>query len=51
MGRWPMMIPCDDPVRFNTTVDHFFRTPFVKKDRLQDFVKSVEEMRAEANSE
>jgi hypothetical protein len=24
--------------RFNTTVERFFRTPFVKKDRLQDFV-------------
>jgi pimeloyl-ACP methyl ester carboxylesterase len=45
------MIPYDDPVRFNTTVDRFFRTPFVKKDRLQDFVKSVEKMRAETNSQ
>jgi pimeloyl-ACP methyl ester carboxylesterase len=45
------MIPYDDPVRFNTTVERFFRTPFVKKDRLQDFVKSVEKMLAEANPE
>jgi pimeloyl-ACP methyl ester carboxylesterase len=45
------MIPYDDPVRFNTTVDRFFRTPFAKKDRLQDFVKSVEKMRAESGSQ
>jgi pimeloyl-ACP methyl ester carboxylesterase len=32
----------DDPVLFNTTVDHFFQTPFVKKDRVNDLVKSMD---------
>jgi len=45
------MIPYDDPVRFNTTVDRFFRTPFVKKDRLQDFVKSFDKLDAEVHSQ
>lgn len=40
------MIPYDDPPRFNATVDRFFRTPFVKKDRVKDFVKSYEAMHA-----
>jgi pimeloyl-ACP methyl ester carboxylesterase len=35
-------IPYDDPVLFNTIVDHFFQTPFVKKDRLNDLVKSMD---------
>ncbi len=35
-------IPYDDPALFNATVDHFFRTPFVKKDRLNDLLKSFE---------
>lgn len=38
------MIPYDDPPRFNATVDRFFRTPFVKKDRVKDLFKSYEEM-------
>ncbi len=36
------MIPYDDPVLFNTTVDHFFQTPFVNKDRVNDLLKSLE---------
>ena len=40
------MIPFDDAVRFNTTVERFFREPFVKRDRIQDFLKSIETMRA-----
>ncbi len=40
------MIPYDDPPRFNATVDRFFRTPFVKKDRVKDLVKSYEAMLA-----
>ena len=40
------MIPYDDPVRFNTTVETFFRTPFVKKDRIQDALKSMEALKA-----
>jgi len=34
-------IPYDDPVLFSTTVDHFFQTPFVKKDRLNDIFRSL----------
>ena len=34
------MIPYDDPRRFNATVDRFFRTPFVRKDRVKDLFKS-----------
>jgi len=41
------MIPFDDPATFNGTVERFFRTPFVKKDRIQDMMKSFEKMRAE----
>jgi pimeloyl-ACP methyl ester carboxylesterase len=40
------MIPYDDPPRFNATVDRFFRTPFVKKDRVKDLFKSFEAMQA-----
>ena len=40
------MISFDDPVLFNTTVNRFFRTPFVKRDRIKDFLKSFEAMRA-----
>ena len=35
-------IPYDDPELFNTTVDRFFQTPFVKKDRVKDLLKSAE---------
>ena len=38
------MIPYDDPARFDAAIDRFFRTPFVKKDRLQDAIKSINEM-------
>ena len=34
------MVPFDDPASFNATVEHFFRTPFVKKDRINDTLKS-----------
>jgi pimeloyl-ACP methyl ester carboxylesterase len=40
------MIPYDDPVLFNTTVERFFRAPFVKKDRIKDLVKSMEALKA-----
>lgn len=36
------MVPYDDPELFDTTVDRFFRTAFVKKDRVKDFLKSYE---------
>ncbi len=35
------MVPIDDPDRFNAVVDRFFSTPFVKRDRLQDLLKTL----------
>jgi pimeloyl-ACP methyl ester carboxylesterase len=40
------MVPFDDPTRFNATVEEFFRTPFVKRDRIKDAFASGEKMRA-----
>ena len=40
------MVPFDDPAAFNATVERFFRTPFVKKDRVADMFKSLERLRA-----
>jgi len=40
------MVPFDDPATFNAVVDRFFRAPFVKKDRIQDTMKSLERMRS-----
>ena len=40
------MVPYDDPALFNATVERFFRAPFVKKDRIQDFLKSFEAQKA-----
>jgi len=40
------MIPFDDPATFNGAVDRFFRTPFVKKDRINDTMQSLERLRA-----
>ena len=40
------MVPFDDPDLFNATVERFFRTPFVKKDRIKDFLKSYETLKA-----
>jgi pimeloyl-ACP methyl ester carboxylesterase len=39
------MIPFDDPVLFNATVERFLRTPFRKVEMLNDTVKSLEKMR------
>lgn len=39
-------IPYDDPELFDSTVDHFFRTPFVRKDRIKDAMKSFEAQKA-----
>jgi pimeloyl-ACP methyl ester carboxylesterase len=44
------MVPFDDPVLFNATVERFFRTPFVKKDRINDLMKSFEKMRASSQA-
>jgi pimeloyl-ACP methyl ester carboxylesterase len=38
------MIPYDNPELFDATVERFFRTPFVKKDRVKDLLKSLEAM-------
>lgn len=40
------MVPYDDPALFDATVERFFREPFVKKDRVQGFTKSLEAMKA-----
>jgi pimeloyl-ACP methyl ester carboxylesterase len=40
------MVPFDDPALFNATVERFFRTPFVKKERIKDTLESLEKMRA-----
>jgi len=40
------LIPYDDPARFNATVERFFSTPFVKKDRVADAMKSWEKLKA-----
>jgi len=42
------MAPFDDPAWFNATVERFFRTPFVRRDRINDLLKSFEKMRASA---
>jgi len=41
------MIPVDDPALFNATVDRFFRTPFVKTDRVAGLMKSMARMKTE----
>jgi pimeloyl-ACP methyl ester carboxylesterase len=41
------MIPVDDPARFNAAVDRFFRTPFVKVDRVAGLLKTNARMKAE----
>jgi pimeloyl-ACP methyl ester carboxylesterase len=40
------LIPFDDPELFNTVVERFFRTPFVKKHRINDALKSLEKLRS-----
>ena len=40
------MAPYDDPGVFNTTVERFLRLPFVKKDRIKDFLASAESLAA-----
>ena len=41
----PAGVPFDDPASFNATVDRFFRTQFVKKDRINDLLKSFEKLK------
>jgi pimeloyl-ACP methyl ester carboxylesterase len=40
------MIPYDDPARFNAAVERFFATPFRKRDRIKDFLSTLEKMTA-----
>ena len=40
------LVPFDDPASFNATVERFLRTPFVKKDRINDAVESLERLRS-----
>lgn len=40
------MIPYDDPELFDATVDRFFRTPFIGKDRIKDVMRSYEALKA-----
>jgi pimeloyl-ACP methyl ester carboxylesterase len=40
------MIPFDDPATFNATLQRFFGTQFVKRDRLKDLLSSLDRMRA-----
>jgi pimeloyl-ACP methyl ester carboxylesterase len=39
-------VPYDEPALFNATVERFFRAPFVKKDRVNDMIKSFQAMAA-----
>ena len=38
-------VPFDDPALFNATVERFFREPFVRKDRIEDLLKSWEALK------
>lgn len=38
------LVPYDDSALFNTTVERFFQTPFVKKDRIKDVLASIQAM-------
>ena len=40
------MVPFDNPELFNGTVQRFLATEFVKKDRIQDTMKSLEKLQA-----
>ena len=40
------MVPFDNPELFNGTVERFLVTPFVKKDRIPDTMKSFEKLQA-----
>jgi pimeloyl-ACP methyl ester carboxylesterase len=40
------MVPFDNPELFNGTIERFLATPFVKKDRIPDTMKSFEKLQA-----
>jgi pimeloyl-ACP methyl ester carboxylesterase len=39
------MLPYDDPVLFNATVERFLRNPSARKDRIRDLEESLEQLR------
>jgi pimeloyl-ACP methyl ester carboxylesterase len=39
------LVPYDDPALFNATVERFFTTPYVPKDRIRDAFKSLDLMK------
>ena len=41
------LVPFDEPAAFNATVERFFRMPFMKRDRINDMLKSLEKLRGE----
>jgi pimeloyl-ACP methyl ester carboxylesterase len=43
------MVPYDDPVLFNASVQRFFATPYVPKDRIKDVLKSLGSLKASQN--
>ena len=45
------MVPFDDPELFNATVERFFSTPYVKRDRINDVLKTFEKMESAAPHE
>lgn len=45
------MIPLDDPARFNATVDRFFSSPFVERDRVADTMSSIRKADADSTAE
>ena len=44
-------LPFDDPATFNATVERFLRTPFVKRDRIEDVVHSLDQQRGTSESD
>lgn len=44
-------LPYDDPVRFNGIIDRFVATPFVRRDRLGDMIRSLEKAKAEMDAQ
>ncbi len=41
------MVPYDDSAMFNAAVERFLGTPFVKKDRIADLMKSYQKVMGE----
>lgn len=45
------MIAYDDPARFNAAVERFFSTPFEKRDRVKDVMRTIEKIEAETQTQ